>query len=78
MATLTIRRLDDEVYEALRQRARRNGCSLEAEARRILTDRTRPIDALVDDLRAFHAEMIEEHGLLPDSTPLIREMRETE
>jgi plasmid stability protein len=78
MATLTIRRLDDEVYEALRTRARNNGRSLEAEARDILTDRARSIASLVDDLRAFHKDMIEKHGLLPDSTPLIREMRESE
>jgi plasmid stability protein len=78
MATLTIRRLDDEVYESLKDRARLNGRSLEAEVREILTDRARRIDALVDDLREFQKAMIEKHGLLPDSTPLIREMRDAE
>ncbi len=39
MATLTIRRLDDAVYESLRERARENGRSLEAEAREILTSK---------------------------------------
>lgn len=37
MATLTIRRLDDEVKEALRVRAARAGRSMEDEARTILT-----------------------------------------
>jgi plasmid stability protein len=78
MASLTIRRLDDNVYEALKTRARCNGRSLEAEAREILTARTRSRADLVDDLRAFNREMVERHGVLPDSTELLREMRETE
>ncbi|MFL6859084.1 MAG: FitA-like ribbon-helix-helix domain-containing protein [Allosphingosinicella sp.] len=78
MATLTIRRLDDEVYEALKDRARANGRSLEAEAREILVAKASPRDALVDRLIAFHEEMVSRHGVLPDSTPLLREMRDEE
>lgn len=78
MASLTIRRLDDEVYAALKVRARRNGHSLEAEVREILTERTRAKADLVQRLRAFQEEMQEKHGVLPDSTPILREMRETE
>ena len=78
MATLTIRRLDDEVYDRLRERARANRRSLEAEAREILAERTEGLDALVEDLIGFHREMIEKHGALPDSTSLIREMRDEE
>jgi plasmid stability protein len=78
MATLTIRRLPDEVYESLRERARLNGRSLEAEARDILAERTRGLEALVDDLTAFHREMVQKHGLLPDSTPLVRRLRDEE
>jgi plasmid stability protein len=78
MATLTIRRLPDEVYESLKERARSNGRSLEAEAREILTDRTQARHALVDDLVQFHHEMVAKHGYLPDSTPLIRAMRDEE
>jgi plasmid stability protein len=78
MATLTIRRLPDEVYDSLKERARHNGRSLEAEAREILAERARPVDAMIEDLRAFHAEMAGRHGLLPDSTPLIRQMRDEE
>jgi plasmid stability protein len=38
MATLTIRRLDDEVKRRLRIRAAANGRSMEEEARTVLTD----------------------------------------
>ncbi len=78
MATLTIRQLDDDVYEQLRARARANKRSLEAEARHLLGERTRDLPALVEDLVAFHDRMIAKHGLLPDSTELIREMRRDE
>ena len=37
MATLTIRNLNDDVKSRLRQRAARNGHSMEEEARRILS-----------------------------------------
>ena len=76
MATLTIRQLDDEVYERLRERARANRRSLEAEARHLLDDRTRDLPALVEDLVDFHERMVAKHGLLPDSTSLIRELRD--
>ncbi len=75
MATLTIRQLDDEVYDRLKERARTNKRSLEAEARHVLDERTRDLPALVEDLRAFQKRMIAKHGLLPDSTQTIREMR---
>jgi hypothetical protein len=75
MATLTIRQLDDEVYERLRQRARANKRSLEAEARHLLDDRSRDLPALVEDLTAFHDRMVAKHGLLPDSIETVREMR---
>jgi len=75
MATLTIRQLDDEVYERLKERARANKRSLEAEARQILDERSRDLPALVEDLLDFHNRMVAKHGLLPDSTDMIREMR---
>lgn len=76
MATLTIRKLDDRVYNRLREQAKRNNRSLEAEARDVLDKRSRDVAAVVEDLLAFHSEMRARHGVLPDSTPLIREMRE--
>lgn len=78
MATLTIRRLDDQVYERLRDRARANDRSLEAEVREILAEKTRNIDVLVDELVAFQEAMVAKHGHLPDSTELIRQMRDEE
>ncbi len=76
MATLTIRKLDDGVYNRLREQAKRNNRSLEAEARDVLDKRSRDVTAVVDDLLAFHADVRARRGTLPDSTPLIREMRE--
>lgn len=37
MASITVRNLDDDVKRKLRIRAAQNGCSMEAEAREILT-----------------------------------------
>jgi len=78
MATLTIRRLDDQVYARLRERARSNRRSLEAEAREILTERARGREALIADLVQFHEEMAAKHGHMSDSTALLRELREEE
>lgn len=78
MATLTIRRLDDQIYDALRERARANGRSLEAEVREILAEETQTAGAFVEELISFHQDMIDRHGVLPDSTPLLREMRDSE
>ena len=36
MASLSVRRIEDEVYQGLRDRAARHGVSMEEEARRIL------------------------------------------
>jgi plasmid stability protein len=44
MATLTIRKLDDGVYNRLGERARRNHRSLEAEVRDILERKAREFD----------------------------------
>jgi plasmid stability protein len=78
MATLTVRRLDDRVYDVLRSRAEHNGRSLEAEVRAILEDAATPRQRLVERLRAFHAEVEGRHGILSDSTPIIRQMRDEE
>lgn len=48
MANLTIRRLDDQTYERLKQRAARDGVSMEEEARRILAAAVAPPSRLGD------------------------------
>ena len=42
MASLTIRRLNDDAKQSLRVRAAANGRSMEEEARRIIEDAVRP------------------------------------
>ncbi|KQS02882.1 hypothetical protein ASG11_00160 [Sphingomonas sp. Leaf357] len=76
MATLTIRQLDDQIYERLRMRAKANNRSIEAEARQVLGERLRSRSEIVGDLRTFHDEMVAKHGYLSDSTQLIRDIRD--
>jgi plasmid stability protein len=78
VATLSIRKLDDALYDRLGLRAKRNNRSLEAEVREILSNAVPGLDELNGDLRAFHQKMRSRHGELPDSTPLIRAMRDEE
>jgi plasmid stability protein len=77
MADVKIRKLDDWVVESFRAQARRAGRSLEAELRRTLTDVARERRAeLLGEINAFRDELRARYGELPDSTPLIREIRE--
>lgn len=48
MASLSIRRLDDETYDRLRDRATRKGVSMEEEARQILKRAVSPPERLGD------------------------------
>ncbi|HEY2295225.1 MAG TPA: hypothetical protein VGM86_31365 [Thermoanaerobaculia bacterium] len=48
MASLSIRRLDDETYDRLRDRANRKGVSMEEEARQILKRAVSPPERLGD------------------------------
>jgi antitoxin FitA len=48
MASLSIRRLDDETYDRLRDRAGRKGVSMEEEARQILKRAVAPPSRLGD------------------------------
>jgi antitoxin FitA len=48
VASLSIRKLDDEVYERLRERAVRHGVSMEEETRQILTRAVSPPKRLGD------------------------------
>jgi plasmid stability protein len=78
MATLSIRKLDDRLYERLGLRAKSNNRSLEAEVRDILEGALPAHDSLISDLRNYHAKMRALHKELPDSTPLIRAIRDEE
>lgn len=76
MATVTIRNLDDEVVKILKERARTNHRSLEAELRVLLTDTAHGPEAV--DLKAL-AERIAAMTpgpLQTDSADLIREDRD--
>jgi plasmid stability protein len=48
LASLSIRKLDDETYESLRARALRKGVSMEEEARQILRRAVSPPERLGD------------------------------
>ena len=48
MASLSIRKLDDEIYDRLRARAIRHGVSMEEEARQILRRAVAPPERLGD------------------------------
>lgn len=47
MATITIRNLPDETVQEIKETARRNGTSMEQEARACLQERFRDRDALL-------------------------------
>lgn len=78
MATLMIRELDETVYERLLARAEAKGRTVEDEARDMLHDRASDRATLVAELRAAQEDMRAKYGVLPDSTLLIRQMREEE
>ena len=76
MATLTIRNLDDQVVEQLKQRARDNDRSLEAEVRVLLAEAAeRPsrkkLRELADKIAAMTPDVPQ-----TDSTGIIREFRD--
>jgi plasmid stability protein len=80
MTQLTIRRLDPTVIEKLKERAAAAGRSMEEEARRIISETV--LEEQLARQRAWVASMRKLHKQLyggkvfPDSTPLIRKMRE--
>jgi plasmid stability protein len=80
MTQITIRRLDQAVIDGLKRRAAEAGRSMEEEARTILSKAVR--DEQLARQRAWLKEMAEMRRRLfgdkifPDSTPLIRKMRD--
>ena len=78
MADVKIRRLDDWVVEAYKQRAKSAGHSLEEELRRIVTQAAlKPRQEIVRRIHEFRESIAERHGLLSDSTVGIREDRDS-
>ncbi len=76
MATLTIRNFDDALYERWKARAKANHRSLEAEVRLALS--TPPADLSIDHLVDFQQRMLAKYGTVPDSTDIVRQMRDGE
>jgi plasmid stability protein len=77
MADVKIRKLPDWVLAAHKSRAQNAGHSLEEELRLLLTTAAlRPQQELTRKIAAFRNSLRRKHGLLPDSTPQIREDRE--
>jgi plasmid stability protein len=77
MAQLLVRGLDEAVIKRLKERAKRNARSLEAEARIILTEAERDPDAYARAV-AFAARMRKKYAgkIKDDSTELIRQARD--
>jgi plasmid stability protein len=78
MATLHVRNVPEEVYETLRERARRNGRSINAEALSILeevAERTQSATPITDKLAEIAARL----NLPPDAPSaeeIIRQIRD--
>ena len=78
MADVKVRKLDDWVVASYKSRAERAGRSLEEELRVTLTDVVAQDRAsLMARIEEHQRLMREKYGTLPDSTPLIREDRDS-
>jgi plasmid stability protein len=82
MATLTIERLDNGVYERLKDRALENDRSVEDEARELLSEQLpdrEEVRAVIADIAAFRLRMKEKYGeQQSDSVEMIRAIRDEE
>ena len=72
MAQLLIRRLDDEVKERLRSRAKAHGVSMEEEARTILVEQLAPSQA--EDTRGLGTRIAELFKDIPDNDEPLPEL----
>ena len=76
MAAMLVRNIDDDVKERLRARAKRNGRSLEAEARSLLEDAATKEDAPSKGLGTQLVELFREFDLIEvELEPLPRSHR---
>ena len=76
MASITIRKLDDEVKTRLRVRAAANGRSMEEEARRILAEAVERESAPVEGLGTAIHELFKPFGGIELELPPRERMRE--
>jgi plasmid stability protein len=74
---LRIRDVDDDIVVELKRQAKRHGRTLGEELRELLSEQVRrPRREIADRLSALTESIREKHGTLPDSTTLIRQMRD--
>ena len=79
MAELRVRNLEDWVVGQMKVRAKRNGHSLEAELREMLTQSVQnERQNLAEKSHKLREEMRKICGVLPDSAAFIRSMRDGE
>jgi plasmid stability protein len=83
MPNLTVRRIPKDIYRRLKESARRNHRSLNAEILAVLADedgwklRRLRIQAVLPELDRARDEFARKYGTLTDSVDLIREDRDT-
>ena len=78
MAEVKIRNLDDWVLSSHRTRAKAAGRSVEEELRHVLTESALAVRReWAEKLRKLHEEQVAKYGILEDSTPGIREDRDS-
>ena len=79
MAQIHVRNLDDWIVASFRERAQRNGRSLEAELREALRDEAlRSRRRIAGELKTLRDRMEEQYGPLADTTAVLRQMRDAE
>lgn len=82
MPNLTVRRIPKDIYKRLKESARRNQRSLNAEILAVLSDedgwklRRLQIAAVMPELAKARAELAKKYPNAPDSVELIREDRD--
>ena len=78
MADVRVRNLDDNIVAQLKDRARMHGNSLEGELRDVLTEvAMQPRREIAEQAAKLRTAMKAELGILNDSTPFIREERDS-
>ena len=81
MASLTVRNIDDGDLAHFAAYARANNRSVAAEVREFIAERPkhhRNKREVIAELRSFRAQMKARHGILSDSSEIIRQMRDEE